>query len=111
MSDQFNRNRKLSDAYNYYDAKHNSNYQNHSNRNGLNQLESDYKTSSYLNNRQDIYLEQSIPNNTYTQNGNYYDEFNNRNSQNYSENYPYVLYDNLVDTLIDHTFNLNEITV
>lgn len=99
MSEQFPRNRKPSDTFNssytgnklshpinssaYYEAgkaPQHSNYQPH---------ETEYKASSYLTNRQqDIYLDQSILNNTYNQNANYYDEFNTqRNSQNYSD-YP-----------------------
>lgn len=76
---------------NYYDA---SKHYNQNAINPLNQPADDYKTNSFLNNRPDTYLEQSssILNNTYNQNGNYYDEFSNhqfehRNSQNYSD-YP-----------------------
>lgn len=102
MSEQFPKNRKPSDTFNssynsnklshpisssaYYEAA-----KQHPNPNyPLNQPpDVEYKASSYLTNRQqDIYLDQSILNNTYNQNANYYDEFNTqRNSQNYSD-YP-----------------------
>lgn len=104
MSEQFPKNRKLSDAFNnsYNSNKLNhpinsSNYYEGAAKHSTYQPDNDYKATSYLNNRQDIYLDQSsILNNTYTQNANFYDEFNNqqfdhRNSQNYSD-YPYVIF-------------------